>query len=173
MALVEYKGEMMMNIHDEYKKAGVIHGHYCPGLAIGVRAAVEGLHFLGDGKINVIAERSACWLDGFSVIGATVGNGKLKISDTGKPAFSMYNEENGKSIRLMLKSSPTGLSRDEMTLWLLTSPVEEVFSVGDTKQPFPEYKPAGGEVICAVCGEPVLESKALDKDGKYYCIDCL
>jgi len=29
-----------MTIHKEYQKAGILRGHYCPGLAIGVRAAV-------------------------------------------------------------------------------------------------------------------------------------
>ena len=172
MALVVNERGMIMNIHDEYKKAGVLHGHYCPGLAIGVRAAVEGRNILGEGSLSVIAERSACWLDGFSLIGATVANGKLKLHDTGKPVFSIYNTESGKSVRLVLKASPAGLSRDGMTQWLLTAPVDEVFTIGDIKQPFPEYKPAGREVLCAACGEPVLESKTIEKDGKYYCADC-
>lgn len=162
-----------MSIHDEYKKAGLLHGHSCPGLAIGVRAAVEGRNILGEGSLSVIAERSACWLDGFSIIGATIANGKLKLHDIGKPAFSIYNTESGKAIRLVLKASPAGLKRDEMTQWILTAAADEVFAIGDTKQPFPEYEPAGGEVLCACCGEPVLESKTVEKNGKYYCTDCV
>ena len=161
-----------MNIHDEYKKAGVLHGHYCPGLAIGVRAAVEGRNILGEGSLSVTAERAACWLDGFSLLGVTLGNGKLKLHDTGKPAFSLYNTDSGKSIRLVLKASPVGLSRDEMIQWLLTAPREKVFSTGPVKRPFPEYKPAGPELYCSVCGEPVLKSKAVERDGKYICTDC-
>ena len=161
-----------MNIHEEYKKAGQLHGHYCPGLAIGVRAAVEGRTALGEGSLSVLVERSACWLDGFSLIGATIGNGKLKIHDTGKPAFSIYNSDTGKALRLVLKTAPQGLSRDEMTDWLLTAPFEEVFSSGKVKYPFPEYKPAGPEVLCSNCGEPVLESKIRLVNGKRLCIDC-
>lgn len=161
-----------MDIQAEYKKAGILHGHYCPGLAIGVRAAVEGKCALGEGSLSVLAERSACWLDGFSLIGATLGNGKLKIHDTGKPAFSIYNADSGKSLRLVLKPAPPGLSREEMTQWLLTAPLDEVFSLGGTRQSFPEFKPSGPEVICSVCGEPVLESKAREKEGKFYCADC-
>ena len=161
-----------MDIQAEYKKAGILHGHYCPGLAIGVRAAFEGCRALGNAKLCVIAERSACWLDGFSLIGATIGNGKLKIHDTGKPAFSIYNEDSGKSLRLVLKPAPPGLSREEMTQWLLTAPLNEVFSLGETRQSFPEFKPAGPEVICSRCGEPVLKSRSHDKEGKIYCADC-
>ena len=32
-----------MDIHELYLKAGELHGHYCPGLAIGVRAGAEAL----------------------------------------------------------------------------------------------------------------------------------
>lgn len=161
-----------MNIHEEYKKAGLLHGHYCPGLAIGVRAALEGRRVLGEGSLCVLAERSACWLDGFCLIGATVGNGKLKIHDTGKPAFGIYNTDTGKALRLVLKAAPQGLSRDEMTQWLLTAPFEEVFSGGAVKRPFPGYKPAGPELSCSACGEPVLESKAQLINGQYICPDC-
>lgn len=166
-----------MTIHEEYQKAGILHGHYCPGLAIGVRAAVEGRKALDDGDrgagLCVIAERSACWLDGMSLIGATIGNGKLKLRETGKAAFSFYNPGTGASVRLVLKSGPEGLSREEMTQWLLTAPLEDVFSLGEVKVPFPEYKPGPGDVLCSVCGEAVMESKIHVREGKFVCCDCL
>lgn len=161
-----------MNIHEEYKKAGVLHGHYCPGLAIGVRAAVEGRRALGEGSLCVLAERSACWLDGFSLIGATLGNGKLKVHDAGKPAFSIYNTDSGENLRLVMKASPPGLGREEMIDWLLEAPIDEVFSTGLVKRSFPGYKPAGPEQLCSLCGEPVLESRAQLINGKYICPDC-
>jgi len=164
-----------MTIQKAYEKAGLLHGHYCPGLAIGVRAAWEGRKAVGDENNNLccLAERSACWLDGFCLIGATVANGKLKLHDTGKVAFSIYNPDSGKSVRLLLKAGPAGMSRDETTQWLLTAPLEDVFSVGETRVPFPPYQPAPGDVLCSVCGEPVMESKIHVKDGKFVCCDCL
>ena len=36
-----------MDIHEYYKQAGKFHGHWCPGLAIGVRAAWEAGKALG------------------------------------------------------------------------------------------------------------------------------
>lgn len=166
-----------MTIHEEYQLAGKLHGHYCPGLAIGVRAAVEGRIALDEGNVGrglcVIAERSACWMDGFSLIDATIGNGKLKLRDTGKVAFSIYNAETGKSLRMVLKSGPEDLSREQKTEWILTAPVEEVFAIGPVKVPFPEYQPGPGEVICTVCGEAVQETKVHVKNGKFVCCDCL
>ena len=162
-----------MTIHEEYQKAGELHGHYCPGLAIGVRAAVEGRNQLGDGNLNVIAERSACWLDGMSLVGATIGNGKLKIRDTGKAAFSFYHEESGRSVRLLLKSSPAGMGREALIEWLLTAPTEEVFTATEVKVPFPPYKPGPGDVVCSVCGETVAETEIRVRGGKFVCCDCL
>lgn len=163
-----------MTVLAEYQKAGLHHGHYCPGLAIGVRAAVEARNLLGDGDgICCIAERSACWLDGMSIIGATIGNGKLKLRDTGKAAFCFYHPVTGLSVRFVLKSGPEGLSRDAMTQWLLTAPLQDVFSVGEVKVPFPEYTPGPADVICSVCNEAVMETKIHVKEGKFVCCDCL
>ena len=162
-----------MTIHEAYQKAGELHGHYCPGLAIGVRAAWEGRRQLGEGALSVMAERSACWLDGMSILGATIGNGKLKLRDTGKAAFSFYHEESGRSVRLLLKAGPAGMSREALIDWLLTAPAEEVFAVTEAKLPFPPYKPGPGDVVCSVCGETVVETEIYVRGGKFVCCDCL
>jgi len=162
-----------MTIHDEYKKAGELHGHYCPGLAIGVRAAAEGRKTLAADTLDCIAERSACWLDGMSLVGATIGNGKLKLRDTGKAAFSFYNAESGESVRLVLKDTPAGMGREELIEWFLTAPAEDVFSFGAVKVPFPEYKPGPADVVCSVCGEVTAETMVHVRGGKFVCADCL
>ena len=98
-----------MDIREYYKQAGAFHGHLCPGLAIGVRAACEAGQALGTqmadrhNHIQCLAESTACWLDGIQfVLGSTLGNGALKIDDTGKSAFSFYNPETGESLRYYL-----------------------------------------------------------------------
>lgn len=77
MDILEYGGTEM--IKELYKKAGELHGHYCPGLAIGVRAAAEALEILKPSKkahnLCCIAENRACYLDGIQMIfGTTMGN---------------------------------------------------------------------------------------------------
>ena len=162
-----------MTIHEAYQKAGLLHGHYCPGLAIGVRAAAEGRRLLESSTLCVVSERSACWLDGMCLVGATIGNGKLKVRDTGKAAFSFYNDESGRSVRLLLKKGPGGLNREQMIDWLLTAPFEEVFALTEPKQSFPPYKPGPGDVVCSVCGETVAETEIYVRGGKFVCCDCL
>lgn len=77
-----------MDIHELFEAAGNLHGHLCPGLAVGVRAAAEASGLL-HGELRCAIESRACWADGFqSVLGATVGNGRLCLRETGKPVFN-------------------------------------------------------------------------------------
>ena len=48
MDILENRRENM--IKELYEKAGELHGHYCPGLAIGVRAAAAALDILSPEK---------------------------------------------------------------------------------------------------------------------------
>ena len=53
-----------MDIKELYRSAGLLHGHYCPGLANGERAAAEALDILkverGIRGLYCIAEQRAC-----------------------------------------------------------------------------------------------------------------
>ena len=115
-----------MDIHEYYKQAGNFHGHRCPGLAIGVRAAFEAGQALGTqmsdrhNRIQCLAESYACWLDGIQfVLGSTLGNGALKIDDAGKSAFSFYNPETGESLRyyLLELQKKTAAGRAARSIW--------------------------------------------------------
>ena len=114
-------------IKELYEKAGELHGHYCPGLAIGVRAAAAALDILSPEKkgknLYCIAESRACYLDGIQVVfGTTVGNGRLEVRDSDEAAFNFYDRESGKSVRLAAAVMPEGLSRDEKRRGTSSSP---------------------------------------------------
>ena len=89
-------------IHDLYQKAGELHGHYCPGLAIGVRAAFEALRILnvkekGTG-LTCIAESRACYIDGIQMVfGVSWGKGNLEIRDRGKTAPAPFQRAHSDS----------------------------------------------------------------------------
>ena len=120
-------------IEELYKKAGELHGHYCPGLAIGVRAAAAALDILSPEKkgknLYCIAESRACYLDGIQVVfGTTVGNGRLEVRDSNEAAFNFYDRESGRSVRLAAADTPAVLSRDEKRDFILTAPLDKVFT---------------------------------------------
>ncbi|MDK2842712.1 MAG: hypothetical protein PWQ17_2218 [Anaerophaga sp.] len=87
------------------KMAGQIHGHFCPGLAMGVIAAVHGMQRfkqISDGmeKILAIVETNNCFADGIQYVsGCTFGNNGLIFKDQGKNAVT-FATRNGKGFRI-------------------------------------------------------------------------
>ncbi|MCF8229831.1 MAG: tRNA (N6-threonylcarbamoyladenosine(37)-N6)-methyltransferase TrmO [Bacteroidales bacterium] len=87
-------------------KAGQLHGHYCPGLAMGVMAATHAMNELkvndSDGLEDLLAitETNNCLSDGVQfVTGCTFGNNALIFKDLGKTAFTLTKRD-GKGIRI-------------------------------------------------------------------------
>ncbi len=76
------------------KKAALFHGHVCPGLGIGVRAAELALKefFKGrprDDEIVAIVENDSCAVDAIQLLtGCTLGKGNLILKDFGKQVFT-------------------------------------------------------------------------------------
>ncbi len=89
--------------------AASFHGHYCPGLAIGVLASVTAfnkINFVGDGldKIFAVVESRGCFVDAIQIItGCTFGNNGLLFDDVGKIAVTFVQRQ-GEAFRLHLKS---------------------------------------------------------------------
>jgi formylmethanofuran dehydrogenase subunit E len=83
------------------------HGHSCPGLAIGIRAAELALGKMPDvGQENLVCvtETDMCGVDAIQFLtGCTFGKGNLVHRDYGKVAFSFYDRKSGKGIRLLFK----------------------------------------------------------------------
>ena len=84
------------------------HGHVCPGLSIGIRAAELALRDVGDPKtfpMVAISETDMCGVDAIQFItGCTLGKGNFIHRDYGKMAFSFYNRETGKGVRAVLNT---------------------------------------------------------------------
>jgi formylmethanofuran dehydrogenase subunit E len=92
------------------------HGHSCPGLALGIRAAQLALAELGrasDEEIVAVVETDMCGVDAVQFLtGCTFGKGNLIHVDYGKNAFTFYRRSDGKGIRIVTKSG-TPRDRDE------------------------------------------------------------
>ncbi len=92
-------------------KAGQLHGHYCPGLAMGIMAATYAMNELkvddSDGLEDILAivETNNCFSDGVQfVTGCSFGNNALIFKDIGKTAFTLTKRD-GKGIRISNKAS--------------------------------------------------------------------
>lgn len=90
----------------DWEKAAEFHGHICPGLAMGYRAAIAGMRLLSarrapDEEIVAIVENDACGVDAVQVItGCTFGKGNLIFHDHGKQVFTFACRQSGKAVRV-------------------------------------------------------------------------
>jgi formylmethanofuran dehydrogenase subunit E len=93
-------------------KTAEIHGHFCPGSALGVMASAYGLNRLGmesissDGMENLMAivEINACFADGVQAVsGCTLGNNALVYRDLGRLAvtFAIRGRDTGVRVRVL------------------------------------------------------------------------
>ena len=94
------------------------HGHWCPGLAIGIRAsewALAEMGRAGDEEIVAVVETDMCGVDAVQyLIGCTFGKGNLVHQDYGKNAFTFYRRSDDKAARLVAKPDIYGPDREKM-----------------------------------------------------------
>jgi formylmethanofuran dehydrogenase subunit E len=100
------------NQHDLLLKAGELHGHYCPYLALGVMAAADAFKRLSaenDGMEDLLAvvETNSCFSDGIQyTAGTTFGNNSLIYRDFGKTAVTFVKRgDSTKNLRYYFKDS--------------------------------------------------------------------
>lgn len=100
------------NHHDLLLKAGELHGHYCPYLALGVLASADALKRLtaeNEGMEDLLAlvETNSCFSDGVQyTAGTSFGNNSLIYRDFGKTAVSFVKrEKSAENLRYYLKDS--------------------------------------------------------------------
>lgn len=88
---------------DLIEKTLDFHGHSCPGVAIGIRAAELAIKELGDPeKIQMVAvtETDMCGVDAIQYLtSCTYGKGNLLHRDLGKMAFNFFDRASGRGLR--------------------------------------------------------------------------
>ncbi len=165
---------------DLWEKAAAFHGHICGGLTIGFKASLYAAELLGlsftqgqDEEVVCIAETDACGVDAIqSLLGCSVGKGNLLFHLTGKQAFSFYVREDGRSVRLLLRPTPAGMSKEESFHYLQDHKPEELFDAMPTRLPLPERARIFDSYVCECCGELTAANWIRIQNGKKLCLDC-
>jgi formylmethanofuran dehydrogenase subunit E len=91
------------------KMNGMLHGHFCPFSAIGVKAAARavqelGVRSTGMEEVVAIVETNNCFSDGVQfVTGCSFGNNALIYRDFGKTAFTLA-KRSGEGIRISVRA---------------------------------------------------------------------
>lgn len=107
-----YSSEITQELID---KAVAFHGHWCPGISLGIRAAAWAMQNFGtaaDEEIVTVTETDMCAVDAIqALVGCTFGKGNLIFRDRGKVAFTFFRRSDGKSARIMQRIRDDELSR--------------------------------------------------------------
>ena len=154
------------------------HGHECGGLTIGYKASLYAvqllnLEFSDDEQVVCIAENDACGVDAIQVmLGCSIGKGNLLFHMQGKQAFSFYNRKTGKSVRLVLKPKPEGMTKAASFAYYQSCKPEEMFEVKETTVCLPEKARLFDSYVCDCCGEVAGANWIRLAGDKKLCLDC-
>jgi formylmethanofuran dehydrogenase subunit E len=97
------------NLTKLLKMSGMLHGHFCPFSAIGVKAAARamkelGVRSTGMEEVVAIVETNNCFSDGVQfVTGCSFGNNALIYRDFGKTAFTLA-KRTGEGVRISVRA---------------------------------------------------------------------
>ena len=156
------------------------HGHACPGLALGYRATEIGMAELGipveramDEELVCVAENDACGVDCVQcMISCTVGKGNMILRPSGKMAFTFFDRNTGKSVRVVAKRFDRSADREKIMERILNDPADSIFEVKAPMYGIPERARLFESVECDICKEYCREDKIRLAQGKRYCSDC-
>ncbi|MDR3496698.1 MAG: FmdE family protein [Ancalomicrobiaceae bacterium] len=103
-----------MNASDYFDVGMKFHGHKCPAMPLGLRAAAAAMNALNvdrsqDKELMLLAETgddhaAGCFVDGLmTVTGCTYGKSNVKKTYHGKMAFTLIDTRRNKAVRVQLK----------------------------------------------------------------------
>lgn len=176
------------------------HGHLCGGQIIGVRMALAGLRELGlrdprgadRKKLLAVVEIDRCATDAIiSVTGLSPGKRNLKIRDFGKMAATFVDLEGERAVRICVRES-SRRKADELAASLAVeddagdmkeerfralevmdeADLLEIRKVRVSLHPSDLPGPPSRSVVCARCGESVLDQREETHGGQTLCRPC-
>ncbi len=107
----------------DFSEVVKFHGHVCPGLTMGFRAATLVMNRMelsrsDDEELVAIVENKSCAVDAIQVItGCTLGKGNLILRDYGKQVYSFIRRGDGESLRLAVKWQPPAEDEETAGAW--------------------------------------------------------
>ncbi|WP_319524016.1 FmdE family protein [uncultured Desulfosarcina sp.] len=200
-----YRRERKMIVNMALKRIADFHGHVCPDLVLGCKLCevVQNLlPFNGptNGIAAIIAENSTSALDAIQILlGATLGNQRLKIMDLGKHNYTVIPKSEATGYRVRMKSQDYDdedlyqrlsgkmlgntivmdevvklqILLDERVKYLLRQPPEALFEIEPIQKEAQLAEGPSVYLTCCRCGEQVLASHAIERRNAVYCLSCL
>lgn len=175
-----------------FEDAVAFHGHACPGLAMGYRVAIAAMSRLQathaeDEDFVAIVENDACSVDAIQIVcGCTFGKGNLLFRDHGKQAYTFFNRTTQQGIRIYIEAPeqeapPQNAAvqltpadeRRQLIDRLLSLPEQDLLHITKAQEPLPEKARIHVSTRCAVCGERIMVTRAVQAKGETRCLPCM
>jgi formylmethanofuran dehydrogenase subunit E len=123
---------------EDFKKCVEFHGHLCPGLTIGYRAASAAMAKLEetraeDEEMVAVVETDACSADAVQVLtGCTFGKGNFIWRDYGKMVLTLLSRKTGTGVRVSMR--PGAFSADPQHFGLMQKVMSKKASESEKEQ---------------------------------------
>ena len=165
----------------DLEAAVAFHGHLCPGLLIGYRAAKAAAASLEVGRsededLVLVAENASCSVDAFqALLSTTFGKGNLHLEDNGKQVFTLGDRATGRAVRVALRFDAfdaAGADRDAKIDRLLHAGTEELFHLNPVRLRLPDKAQVLPTVRCARCREGAMVTRTVTNADQVYCLPC-
>jgi formylmethanofuran dehydrogenase subunit E len=166
---------------EDLRRVVAFHGHLCPGLLVGYRAARAAATALQvgeseDEELLAIVENRSCSIDAFqALLSTTFGKGNLFFRDHGKQVFTVADRRSGRAIRVAFRlgaDSAHRESREERVQFLLDAKTSELFHVNAVEIKLPPPAEIHPTVRCARCEEGAMSTRTVEAEGRSYCLPC-
>jgi formylmethanofuran dehydrogenase subunit E len=187
-----------------FKRVADFHGHICPDLVLGGKLCeyIQQLLLQNQSEnniLNIIAENSTSALDAIQfILGATLGNQRLKITDFGKHNYTVITKNRSSCFRFSLNSIQFDDEKeynllaqkildnciplfevvrfrgliDHRVNHLLKQPPDALFKMMHIFRKPQPTEIADIYVTCHCCKEQVLISHVIEYWNDIYCIPC-
>ena len=177
------------------KGSASVHGHLCPGQAVGVRMAILGCRLIGFDeptrrdqikKLIVYVEMDRCTADAVAyATGVKLGRRSLKFIDHGIMAATFVKLETGQAFRVISTEESRDLAETyapeiaEKHARQLEAykrmPDSVLFRVQQVDVHIPEEDlpgPTRFKATCSRCGQVVRDRREVIRDGRPFCKPC-
>ena len=162
------------------------HGHVAPGVVIGGFMVDLAMTHVPEGELfDALSETRSCLPDAIQLLTpCTVGNGWLRILDTGRYALTLYKKHSGDGVRVFVDSSQLNLWPEIKNWFFKIIPKQEqdkdklmdqireaanrYFGIQKVKldADFIKVRPRVGFAVCPVCRE------GFPKEDGTMCLSC-
>ncbi len=168
------------------------HQCLCPRQVLGVRMGLYAVELLSferpnhDKRIIALVESDGCLVDGIAVAtGCSIGNRTMRVLDYGKTAATFVDTQTGQAIRIWphpesraraCAHAPRAPDRWHAQLAAYqTMPTGELLIAQGVRLHAPLaalISQPGRRVVCAQCGEDVINAREIAQNGSVLCRPC-